>query len=150
MGDYDRTRYMQLWANGEVKTAGGSLIATSFTRVVHGGRGDYIEMDDSAVVRSSLRVPPDKRWKLRSRDVYYHEYRTVPDNIKVYFQVREVKYADYRAGMWYVHPKGVLGFAPAHVIRVDKYQRTLYDFVPGEHHEAMLEMPVPGRTRGCL
>jgi hypothetical protein len=72
-------------------------------RVVHGGRGNYVEMSEDQIKKKNLHVPEDKKWKLETDRKYYIEYRT-PDLVKIYFQTGYVGYADYQLGYYYVDP----------------------------------------------
>jgi hypothetical protein len=79
-------------------TSTGLLVASGLARVVIGGRGPYVEFDDSQVVMASLRPAPVRHY-------YYDEWRTVDQaNLKFYHQRAVVDYADYRIGMWYATP----------------------------------------------
>lgn len=84
----------------ELRTKSGVLIARTYIRVVHGDRGDYVEFvpDRDIIMSDSLR--PSSRMHR-----YYYEWRTVPDNVKLYEQRMRVDYADYRQGYWYVSPR---------------------------------------------
>ena len=93
-----------------IRTKSGLEVATGFTRIVHGGRGDYAEFLPEQIVLANLHIPPDEQWRLNSSVAYYNEYRS-NDNacIKFYHQKRTVKYADYRMNMWYALPSELLG-----------------------------------------
>ena len=81
----------------ELRTKSGILVATDYVRVVHGDRGDYVEFTHRQCTDNMDMVPYGHR--------YYTEWRTVPDNVKVYQQHIPVDYADYRVGCFYVGPK---------------------------------------------
>ena len=86
-----------------IRTKSGVPIANGFTRVVRGGRGDYVEFTTAQIALDSLHIPEGTEWRQNSKVAYYAEYRTA-DNVMVYFQRRIVAYADYKIGMWYVSP----------------------------------------------
>jgi hypothetical protein len=88
-----------------IATKLGVPVADSFTRIVHGGRGAYVEF---ASVRNVF-VPDKEQWRHRSDKAFYEEYRTF-DGIKVYHQRKLVDYADYKIGMWYISPIYLLDF----------------------------------------
>lgn len=85
-------------------TKSGLKVATSYERIVLGGRGPYVEFSDEQVVQSNFIVPEDQKWRFTSSNSYYNEYRTIQDNVKIYHQKKTVDYADYKIGMWYISP----------------------------------------------
>jgi len=89
-----------------IRTKTGLLIAHKCTRVVHGKRGSYVEIEPESIVSGSILVPEDCRWRFSDywRDrVYYREFRTIDSAYtKVYLQVEEVAYANYKVGYYYV------------------------------------------------
>jgi hypothetical protein len=92
-------------------TKDSNFIATGFTRIVHGGRGDYVEFSPEQMHHLRLEVPAKEAWRKDSGVAYYEELRTLGDNVKVYFQKRTVDYADYIVGMYYISPKDLKDFA---------------------------------------
>lgn len=81
----------------------GSLFATSYNRVVHGGRGDYIELEKDQIVPelvskfgNDISIPIDK--------YYFWLYPLNKPDFKVYLQIKTVKYADYKSGKYYISP----------------------------------------------
>jgi hypothetical protein len=93
-----------------VTTKSGNDIATSYTRVVHGGRGDYVEIDSTQILTENLHIPPDQAWRNSDpywKDLVYYDWYATDDDVKVYFQKKLVSYADYKIGMYYVAPADV-------------------------------------------
>lgn len=84
-------------------------IATNFVRIVHSGRGAYVEFERDEIFRVALRVPDSGLWRVKSLVAYYIEYRT-EDGVKVYFQRRTVDYADYKVGYYYISPVDLHNF----------------------------------------
>lgn len=83
-----------------------SRIARGCIRVVSGQRGQYVEFNTEQLNTLLFHIPLDKRYKLDNPNVYYIEYRVNGwDNIKVYYQRKTVRYADYKVGLWYISPK---------------------------------------------
>lgn len=83
----------------EFATKSGPVLAVGYERIVIGARGPYVEFSLRQINRRSTR--------LRRVDVehyYYDEYRTVPDDVKVYEQRHRVAYADYLPDWFYVSP----------------------------------------------
>ncbi len=82
----------------------GEVIATENIRVVHGERGSYVEFSDGQMVMDNLHIPADQQWRQDAKYnyVFYDEWRTNTENVKVYHQRKSVGYADYQVGMWYV------------------------------------------------
>jgi len=92
-----------------VFTKSGLQIAHDFERIVHGDRGDYIEISLDQIIELSFIVPENKVWRLDNEKAYYWEFRSKDIcNIMIYFQMRLVDYADYKIGFWYVDPEDVV------------------------------------------
>lgn len=95
--------YVYIGTGGAIRTKSGTVVATSFNRIVCGGRGAYVEFDRADVSYAELTVPNDVAWRLTDTRAYFIELRTT-DGVKVYFQVRKVDYADYKPGKLYIAP----------------------------------------------
>lgn len=104
-----------------VFTKSGLQIAHNFERIVHGGRGDYIEISAKQIIQTSIYVPEHAEWRFeieydkdgkngkRKYDVYYLEFRSNDiSNIMIYLQRRLVRYADYKLHYFYVDPEDVV------------------------------------------
>jgi hypothetical protein len=66
---------------------------------VHGRRGDYVEFKPEQIIREHMQQNMDNRVDTNG---FYDEYRTVPDNVKIYYQYEYVGYADYKPGFYYI------------------------------------------------
>ena len=98
------------------------LFAKEFTRVVHGGRGDYVEFTREQIFpRLFYKFPPEIVYDdIVEFDInnfekytgfYYHWlYPEGSVDTKVYFQLRTVKYADYKLYHFYVSPDLFIDF----------------------------------------
>lgn len=104
-------RYKLLYPILTVTTTSGLVVAIGYTRIVHGGRGDYLEFTSDQILRKELHIPIAQDWRVESHSAYYVEFRT-KDDVKVYFQRRRVNYADYKIGLWYISPEFIQGFKP--------------------------------------
>ena len=83
----------------------GVEVATSANCIVHGGRGAYYEFDKEHLNWDIIYVPDDQKYRLASdwvNKVYYIEYRTNFDHIKIYWQKRYVGYAEYLPDKYYI------------------------------------------------
>jgi len=98
---------------GAIYLKDGMLLSNGFMRIVHGDRGDYVEIHPDQMCCDNLVIPPDQQWRVKNERAYYIEYRTKDSmgvlvryggGVKVYYQKRTVDYADYRGGMYYVSP----------------------------------------------
>ena len=85
-----------------IKTLSGLVVANDFVRIVNGGRGAYVEFKGESLITSAFHIVSVKHF-------YYIEYATT-DNVKAYFQLHKVSYADYLRGMWYISPIHLQGF----------------------------------------
>lgn len=87
-------------------TINGSPICEWYDRIVVGDYGAFIEFKEDAIVNDFVVAPwqgyriYDERYNQR---VKYH-WLTIDDNseIKIYKQVREVSYADYKVNRYYI------------------------------------------------
>jgi len=92
-----------------VFTKSGLQIAHNFERIVHGGRGDYIEITEKDIIDSSIEIPEETAWRLFFDRAYYLEFRSKDVcNVMIYFQKMLVNYADYKIGFYYVDPEDVV------------------------------------------
>lgn len=100
------------WADDPIiLVKSGVQIATGFIRIVHGDRGAYVEFDPSQLEEDYLFIPKDKEWRVRHPNAYYIEYRTTDGEfVMVYKQKKEVDYADYVPGMYYISPMHLANF----------------------------------------
>lgn len=87
----------------------GSLFATGYNRVVHGQRGDYVELEKEQIVPNLIsKFSNDLDGEY---DFYY--FWLYPENkpdYKVYLQLKTVKYADYKIGKYYISPELIKDF----------------------------------------
>jgi hypothetical protein len=95
----------------------GTLLANGYTRVVIGKRGPYVECSPDQINKEVLHIPENQRFRLTNMRVYYIEYRTNDiEYTKIYYQVRTVKYADYKTSMYYFSPDDLKIDKPIDVI----------------------------------
>jgi len=85
----------------------GQIIANGYTRIVIGGRGNYVELSESQIINDNMHIPAGERRRLINPYSYYIEYRSNNDNTKIYLQTNTVAYADYKIGMYYIKAKEV-------------------------------------------
>jgi hypothetical protein len=74
------------------------IVARGYNRVVIGDRGPYIEFDSYQIIKNFHKIdnPSHK---------YYEEYRSnCKSNVKIYYQLLPVNYADYKIGKFYISP----------------------------------------------
>ena len=80
--------------------------ASDFVRVVHGGRGDYVELTKGQI---SVELIPRFKGTVLPENVsdepfYYYWLKPVGREEKVYWQVKTVSYANYKIGYYYISP----------------------------------------------
>ena len=86
-------------------TKSGLLVAEGYTNVVIGQRGPYIGFDKENIIKSGIHIPEEELFRIKDNSVYYIEFRTNNvDNVKIYLQKREVDYAAYKLGRFYISP----------------------------------------------
>jgi len=89
----------------------GVLFAKGYERVVHGGRGDYIELTKDQIVvelRSKFKQPLPEA--VSDEPFYYYWLVPIGRDEKIYLQCRTVNYADYKIGYYYISPKLIIPF----------------------------------------
>lgn len=101
-----------------------NLIAESFERVVHGGRGDYIEL-----TAEQIKVPLVYRFDGKpfnegdvdkDTDIFYYWLCPERDPLtKIYYQLRTVDYADYKVGYYYMSPSLLIEFKDPDKIKIN-------------------------------
>lgn len=91
---------------GMLRTFRGSVICSSYRRIVVGDYGAFIEFD-SQHVNSSFVIAPGQEYRVNderySKNVKYI-WLTINDGsrVKIYYQKKGVTYADYLPGMYYI------------------------------------------------
>lgn len=83
---------------------GNEPICSGYERIVIGGRGPYIEFIENQLGLNMFHIPSCEEYRLRSDKVYYIEYRSIIDNVKMYYQKKPVDYADYIPERYYISP----------------------------------------------
>jgi hypothetical protein len=89
----------------------GTLFADGYVRVVHGGRGDYVEL-----TKNCIKVPLKSHFhqeipeELSDESFYYYWLEPIGRTEKVYWQCNLVKYADYMRNFYYISPKLLIPF----------------------------------------
>ena len=87
----------------KLKTSSGTVICDRYERVVIGLRGPYVELTKNQINEKCLYIPSEQLYRLTDPRIYYIEFRTNDEsNVKVYYQMRTVAYADYRIGYFYI------------------------------------------------
>jgi hypothetical protein len=72
------------------------LFSNGFVRVVIGARGPYVEFSRGQIVCETRDAD--------ERHYFFRELRSVPDDVKIYYQLHKVNYADYVPDLLYVSP----------------------------------------------
>lgn len=90
-----------------------TMIACSFNRIVIGHYGAFIEIDEKDMYMNKIKCEEGQEWRIRSlkyRDKVKYRWFTAKDDshCKIYYQQKEVSYADYKEGKLYISPFEVL------------------------------------------
>jgi hypothetical protein len=88
-----------------------TLFATGYQRIVHGGRGDYVELQKTDIVlplKSHFSQPVPNQ--ITNESFYYYWLEPVGRTEKVYWQCHKVNYADYKRDFYYISPKLLIPF----------------------------------------
>jgi len=100
-------------------TESGLVVAKGYERIVIGKRGPYIEFHPDQIEGENLHIPDDQTYRLENSSVYYIEYRTKDaSNVKIYFQLKIVDYADYKIDFLYASPFDLLADGKVIIERV--------------------------------
>lgn len=85
------------------------LIAIGYERVVIGDYGAYIEISPEQIIRENIKIKAGQEFRLDSEyKVKYLWYEPIDkSDVKIYYQKRKVKYADYKRGYFYISPNEV-------------------------------------------
>jgi len=88
------------------------LFATGYVRVVHGGRGDYVELRKNQIV-----VPLQSHFKQdlpkelsEEEEFFYYWLEPIGRDEKIYWQCKQVHYADYKKDFYYISPDLLIPF----------------------------------------
>ena len=54
----------------EIFTSSGTKIANGFIRVVHRGRGDYIELSPNQIIKKNIFIPENEKWRMTYERAY--------------------------------------------------------------------------------
>ena len=89
----------------------GVLFADCYERVVHGGRGSYVELSKDQI-RVELKSKFDQKIpeELSDEPFYYYYLMPVGRHEKIYWQCNLVSYADYKRNFFYISPYLLLPF----------------------------------------
>lgn len=95
-------------ANIKLFSKNKTLLITEYERIVIGGRGPYVECKFEQIVLQNFHIPPDQLWRTQvtlNNNAYYVEYRSNDkSNVKLYYQLKLVDYADYKLNLFYISP----------------------------------------------
>jgi hypothetical protein len=85
--------------------------SSSYERVVHGKRGAYVELTKEQILvklisKFNMTLPEE----IDEQPFYY--YYLIPEGRteKIYWQIKTVKYADYKIGYYYISPDLLMPF----------------------------------------
>lgn len=86
-----------------------TVIAKSFIRIVTGDYGSFVEVDKSMMIRNAICCKKGEEYRFRnpnfSANVKYFWYTAKDESdVKIYYQQKEVTYADYLPGKFYISP----------------------------------------------
>ena len=106
-------------------TKSGSPIAKGYDRIVIGERGPYVEFSFHHLIHDNIFLTKKKHY-------YYLEYRSHDEsNVKIYYQLHTVDYADYIINSFYVSPFDlIVEGSPAIGDKINKDQTLLTDYLP--------------------
>lgn len=91
----------------------GTMIAYTYNRIVIGHYGAFIEMKTDDIYEKNIKIKRGQEYRVidrKYRDKVKYQWFTTKDesDCKLYKQMREVAYADYITGKWYISPFEIL------------------------------------------
>lgn len=104
-GFYIEGKNLELFTDNKIK------IANRYNRIVIGHYGAFIEINPEDMCMEHVIVKPGQEYRMSEQytnNVKYYWMTIDSANIKLYHQMRDVTYADYKAFKWYVSPFEVL------------------------------------------
>ena len=141
MQDYVNRMLLPLEGSNDISfhTKSGLAVADGYERVVIGERGPYIEFNKEQIRSENFRLIDDPTHK------YFMEYRSNCDhNVKLYYQLLYVNYADYKIHKYYISPFDLTS---------DKYPKLITELRRGKmdnqivHHKSLGEVKITDQTR---
>jgi hypothetical protein len=96
-----------------IVTRDGTMIAYKYNRIIIGHYGAFIEIEEDDIYQDNVKCEPGQEYRILDRRYRYkvkYQWYTAKDNssCKLYKQKKQVAYADYQEGMWYISPFEVL------------------------------------------
>jgi hypothetical protein len=100
----------------------GIPFASGYERVVHGGRGAYVELTrDQILVSLKSHFDQEVPGEISPEPFYYYWLDPEGRKEKIYWQINTVKYADYKIGYYYISPSFLQPF-----VEVDPHSTPLF------------------------
>lgn len=121
-----RSKYLHLPKPWETSSlwVGPMKLSTGYSRLVVGDHGAYLEIPREKMLLENLVIPPKQAFRkqllsdvanlvlkdpgtLKKTNKYHMKYVWLEPKDreeKIYLQAETVKYADYKVGMFYIHP----------------------------------------------
>lgn len=91
--------------NVPLKAPSGQTIASGYTRIVIGDYGAYVEFSkDQLLMPLQMKRGQEYRMNNPQYKCKYVWYTDFKQEVKIYYQLRTVDYADYKVGMYYISP----------------------------------------------
>jgi len=85
--------------------------SSGYERVVHGARGPYIELKIEQILHTLYSPFGTLPNKINEDEPFYYYYlKPIGRSEKIYWQIKKVKYADYKIGYYYISPDLLLPF----------------------------------------
>jgi len=89
----------------------GVLFSDGYERVVHGGRGDYVELKKEQIkVSLQSRFKQELPKELTDEEFFYYWLEPLNREEKIYWQCKQVHYADYKRNFYYISPDLLIPF----------------------------------------
>lgn len=129
---WDDNMYFKIKEKGEyvsLFTQSGLKLSDTYSRIVTGERGPYVEFYDTQINLKNISIPREQLYRLSDLRVYYVEFRSNDlSNIKIYYQLKTVAYADYRLGMFYISPFDLYFEDKSPIVKSDNINEKSFDF----------------------
>lgn len=84
-------------------TRSNTKIANKYQRILFTNKGNFVEFNNSDIIYKSFYIKRNQLFRMSDPRVYYVQFNSNDDSdIKMYYQLRNVRYADFNIGYFYI------------------------------------------------
>jgi hypothetical protein len=84
-------------------TESGLKLSNKYQRVLFTSKGNFVEFNNNDIIYKSFYINRSQLFRISDPRVYYVQFNSNDTcNIKMYYQLRNVRYADFNIGCFYI------------------------------------------------